>query len=195
MKCLYFLSPSLTCTHDVSEDLHEVGIKDFYLHVISRDESGLRKQHIHSSNYLETLDVVRDGFIGAALGCLAGILGIVALLYFKPLGPDVQVPVYVAIILVGVATLFGAWVGGLTGIASENNKLARFHDDLEAGKYLILVYVRKHQEDAVRRMMQERHPDAVLAAVDSHFVNPFSNVARMTEPPQPQPPQMRSTSV
>ncbi len=195
MKCLYFLSPSLTCTHDVSDDLHEVGIKDFYLHVISRDESGLRKQHIHSSNYLETLDVVRDGFIGAALGFLVGVLGILALMYFKPFGADVVVPTFVYVILVGAATLFGAWEGGLTGIASENKKLARFHDDIESGKYLILVYVRKHQEEAVRRIMKERHPDAELAAVDSHFINPFSDIARMTHPSQPQPPEIKSTPV
>ena len=193
MKCLYFLSPNLTCTHDVSDDLHQAGIKDFYLHVISRDESGLRKQQIHSSNYLETLDVLRDGFIGAALGFLVGLLGILALMYFRPFGPDVTVPTLVYVILVGVATLFGAWQGGLTGIASENRKLARFHDDIEAGRHLILVYVRGHQEETVRRMMQERHPDAELAAVDSHFINPFSHVARMTNPPPPQPPGIKST--
>ena len=47
MKCLYFLAPTLASTHDVSEDLHQVGVEDFYLHVICKDESGLRKQHIH----------------------------------------------------------------------------------------------------------------------------------------------------
>ena len=194
MKCLYFLSPSLTFTHDVSDDLHQVGVSDFYLHVISRDESCLKKQHIHSSNYLETLDVVRDGFIGAALGFVIGLIGIALLMYFKPFGADVQVPTFVYVILVGAATLFGAWEGGLTGIASENKKLARFHDDIEGGKYLILVYVRKHQEDVVRRMMKERHPDAELVAIDSHFINPFSKVARVAEPQQPQP-QVKSTAV
>ena len=181
MKCLYFLAPTLASTHDVSDDLHEVGVEDFYLHVISRDESGLKKQHIHSSNYLETLDVVRDGFIGAALGFAAGMVGIALLMYFEPFGPDVQVPVWVYAVLVGVATLFGAWEGGLAGIAAENKKLAKFHDDIEAGKYLILVYVRKLQEDTVMKMMKERHPEAQLVGVDSHFINPFSKVTRMAE--------------
>lgn len=174
MKCLYFLASSLSCTQDVSDDLHAAGVSDFYLHVISRDESGLKKQHIHSSNYLETLDVIRDGVIGAALGFAVGLIGIALLMYFQPFGPDVQVPTYVYVILVGAATLFGAWEGGLTGIATENKKLNRFHDAIEAGKYLILVYVRRQQEDAVRKMMRERHPDAELVAVDTHFVNPFS---------------------
>jgi hypothetical protein len=187
MKCLYYLAPTLASTHDVSDDLHEVGIEDFYLHVITRDESGLKQQHIHSSNYLETLDVIRDGFIGAALGFVFGLIGIALLMYFEPFGAHVQVPTFVYVILVGVATLFGAWEGGLTGIANENKKLARFHDDIEAGKYLILVYVRKQREEAVRKMMSERHPDAELVAVDSHFINPFSDVARLGKDGTPAP--------
>ncbi len=181
MKCIYFLSPTLKCTQEVSDDLHAVGVNDFYLHVISKDECGLRKQHIHSSNYLETLDVVRDGFICAALGFIAGLIGISLLMYFKPFGPTVEVPTLVYAILVGAATLFGAWEGGLTGIATENKKLRRFHDDIAAGKYLILVYVRKHQEQTVHRMMQERHPDAEMVGVDSHFINPFTGVDRVSQ--------------
>lgn len=181
MKCLYFLAPSLASTHDISEDLHQAGVKDFYLHVISKDECGLKKQQIHSSNYLETLDVVRDGFIGAALGFVVGVAGIALLMYFQPFGANVQVPTFVYVVLVGLATLFGAWEGGLIGIATENSKLTRFHDDIAAGKYLILVYVRKHREAVVTKMMKERHPDAELVAVDTHFINPFSNVARSVE--------------
>ncbi|HWK75429.1 MAG TPA: hypothetical protein VNQ81_14215 [Povalibacter sp.] len=184
MKCLYFLAPTLSSTHDISDDLHEIGIKDFYLHVICKDESGLKQQHIHSSNYLETLDVLRNGFIGAALGLLVGLAGVAALMYFKPFGANVEIPTLVYAALVGVATLFGAWEGGLTGIASENKKLARFHDDIEAGKYLILVYVRRQREEQVQRMMKERHPEAELVAVDTHFVNPFSDVARVSETPR-----------
>src|SRR5690606_12954773 len=184
MKCIYYLSSTLKCTQDVSDDLHRVGVEDFYLHVISKDECGLRKQQIHSSNYLETLDIVRDGFIGAALGFIVGLIGVSLLMYFKPFGPTVEVPTLVYAILVGAATLFGAWEGGLTGIATENKKLRRFHDDIEAGKYLILVYVRKHEEDTVRKMMEERHPDAELVAIDSHFINPFTGVDRVARPSQ-----------
>jgi hypothetical protein len=178
MKCLYYLAPSLKSTHDISDDLHEVGIDDFFLHVISRDESGLKKQHIHSSNYLETLDLVRDGLIGAAFGFVVGLVGVWLLQYFQPFGPNVTVPSFVYYLIVAVATLFGAWEGGLVGVAKENKKLQRFHDDLEAGKYLILIYALKEKEDAVRRMMAERHPEAEFVAVDSHFVNPFSSVKR-----------------
>jgi hypothetical protein len=84
--------------------------------------------------------------------------------------------VYFAVVV--VFTLFGAWVGGLTGIDKENKKLRRFHEDIQAGKYLILIYARKEQEDKIRDMMRERNPEARLAAIDRHFLNPFSGVRR-----------------
>ncbi len=181
MKCIYYLASTLSSTHDVSEDLHAAGISDFYLHVITRDEAGLQQQHIHSSNYLETLDLIRTGFIGGVCGLLCGLAGIALLMYFQPFGPEFHIPTFVYIALVVAATLFGVWEGGLTGIGTENKKLARFHDDIVAGKYLILVYVRKHQEMAVRNMMQQRHRDAELVAIDTHFINPFSAVQRVSE--------------
>jgi len=182
MKCIYFLSPTIATTDQVSTDLPEIGVQDFYLHVICRDQAGLKRHQIHSGNYFETLDVVRDGFIGAALGCLAGLVGVGLLLYTKPFGDHVVQP-FVYALLAGAATLFGAWEGGLLGVDSEHKKLAKFHDDLEAGKYLMLVYVRKHREQVVLEMMREKHPDAELVAIDSHFVNPFSSVRRVSGTP------------
>jgi hypothetical protein len=182
MKCIYFLAPTLSSTHQVCADLHSVGVKDFFLHVICRDGHGLKRHQIQSSNYFETLDIVRDGFIGATAGFLIGLAGIGLLMYWKPFG-TYEVPAFVYAVLVGAATLFGTWEGGLVGIDSEHKKLAKFHDDLVAGKFLMLVYVRKHRESAVRKMMQDRHPDAELVAIDSHYVNPFSNVKRLSETP------------
>src|ERR1700688_5192379 len=85
MKCIYFLTPTMATTDQVSADLHEVGVVDFYLRVICRDHAGLKRHQIHSSNYFETLDIVRDGFIGATLGFLIGLAGVGLLFYKKPL--------------------------------------------------------------------------------------------------------------
>jgi hypothetical protein len=173
MKCLYFLAPTLADTHEISDDLHAVGVQDFFLHVISRDEAGLKKQHVHSSNYLETLDLARSGIIGGLVGLVAGVVGVALLRHFDPIG--IEIPNLVSYAIVGVATLFGTWEGGLVGIATENRKLAKFHDDIQAGKFLVLIYALKDQEDSVKNMMRTRHPEAKLVAVDRHFVNPFSS--------------------
>ena len=175
MRCLYYLAPTLQSTQKISDDLHDVGVSDFFLHVIAKDEAGLRRQAIHSSNYFETLDFVREGFIGAVIGFIVGLVGVSLLLYFQPF-PNAPTLVYVA--LVGVATLFGAWEGGLIGVGRRNKKLEKFDAEIEAGKYLILVYAHADQEDAIRDMMRDRHLEADLVAIDRHFVNPFSSVAR-----------------
>jgi hypothetical protein len=176
MKCLYYLAPTLDSTHGISDDLHAAGVNDYFLHVVSRDEAGLKQQHIHSSNYLETLDVVRDGVIGAAVGFCVGLLGIWLIERFDPFG--IEVPTFVYLAIVAVATLFGAWEGGLIGIGMENRKLAKFHDAIEAGKFLVLIYTLKEQEASVTRMMSERHPEAEFVGVDRHFINPFSSPRR-----------------
>ena len=152
--------------------MHATGVNDWFLHIVSKDEGGLARSRLHSSNYLETLDVIRDGLIGAGCGLSAGLLVAALSMLAEPFGPDVPLYAYVAIVF--VLGCFGAWVGGLVGIASENKKLAAFHDDIEAGKYLILIYARKEQEYRIKEMMAARHSEAQLSAVDSRFLNPFS---------------------
>lgn len=173
MKCIYYLSPNLISTQKISDDLHETGVNDWFIHVISHDEAGLQKEHLHSSNYLETLDFIRDGFIGAACGFLVGLIFAFILKVAQPFGPDVPLWAYLAVI--ALVTCFGAWQGGLIGVASENKKLARFHDQIESGKYLILIYAKRYQEEKVKAMMTIKHPEVELVGIDTHFMNPFSS--------------------
>lgn len=174
MRCIYYLSPTLKSTQQVSDDLHSIGVDDWFLHIHSKDESGLVKEHLHSSNYLETLDFIREGFIGAGIGFVAGLAlaGLTAIA--EPFGTAIPIYAYAAIVF--VVTCFGAWVGGLTGVAQENKKIARFHNDIVAGKYLVLIYAKEHQVQKIKNMMESQHPEAQLAAIDAHFLNPFSDL-------------------
>jgi len=174
MKCLYYLAPSLDVSHSISDDLHDAGVDDWFIHVISKDEAGLKKEHLHSSNYLETMDLLRGGFIGANVGLIGGVIAAGLVMMFEPFGPDI--PNYVYFLVVGFCTLFGSWEGGLYGVASENKKLERFHDDIEAGKYLFLIYARQDQEDMIRDVMRNKHSESRHVATDRHYINPFSVV-------------------
>ena len=176
MKCLYYLAPTLDETHRISQDLRDAGVNDFFLHVVSKDEAGLKRVKLHSSNYLETLDLLRDGLIGGSVGFITGVIGAGLLMYFEPFGSGV--PNFVYPIVVIVATLFGAWEGGLFGVDTENRKLKRFSEDIEAGKYLLLIYARKGQGEAIKEMMAAKHQQARHVATDRHFVNPFAVVRR-----------------
>ncbi|MFT5451955.1 MAG: hypothetical protein ACI9N9_001441 [Enterobacterales bacterium] len=174
MKCLYYLSPNLDISKKVSDDLHEAGQLDWYLHVISKDEHGLAQKHIHSSNYLETLDLFRGTTVGGLIGLALSSIAVMIALYTQYFGPDLPNVAY--FMFIGFFTMFGIWEGGLYGIDSENQKIQPFHDDIKNGKYLVLVYIDKTQEDAIRSMMNVKHPESKLVGVDRHFINPFTKV-------------------
>jgi hypothetical protein len=78
---------------------------------------------------------------------------------------------YIAIF--GFVTLFGVWAGGMVGLATENQKIARYHDDIEAGKFLIMLDVKAGEEERLKSLMASSHPEAVFQRVGSTFVNPF----------------------
>jgi len=174
MKCIYYLSPTLKSTQQISDDLHGIGVDDWFLHIVSKHESELSKEKLHSSNYIETLDVIRDGLIGAGIGFSAGIAAALLTMALEPFGPDMHWFGYVAIVF--VLSCFGAWVGGLVGIASENKKLANFRADIDAGKFLVLIYAKQHQEEKIKQMMTAKHAEAELAAIDANFLNPFADL-------------------
>ena len=184
MKCMYYLAPNLVSTRRVSDDLHDVGIGDWHVHVISKDEAGLKNEKLHSSNWLETTDLLRDGFIGANFGFIIGVLITGSLFLFEPFGPNIPSIAYV--FMVAVATGFGAWVGGLTGFDSENLKLRRFHTAIEEGNYLVLIYARKGEGEKIKDMMRKRHPESRHVATDRHFINPFQRVRRKRQAEQAQ---------
>jgi hypothetical protein len=58
-----YLMATLESASHITNDLHGAGIRDWFIHVLSKDEVGLRKMKIHSSNYLEQLDILRFGII------------------------------------------------------------------------------------------------------------------------------------
>jgi hypothetical protein len=175
---MYYLAPTLDEAHRISDDLHDAGVSDWFLHVVSKDEAGLKREKLRSSNYIETLDLVRDGVIGAIVGLLVGLVGSGLLMYFQPFGPGVPGFVYLVVIL--VATLLGAWEGGMFGVGEGSQKLKQFRKEIDAGQYLLLIYTRKGHGEAVKKMMAARHPESRHVATDRHFVNPFAEVQRKT---------------
>lgn len=179
MKRMYYLTSNLDSTEQISRDLHEEGITDWNFHVHCMDEAGLYKRRIHSANYIHKLDIVRYGERGAIVGFLIGIAAVAYVITAQPFGPEGATTLaYVA--LCGFLTLFGAWVGGLAGLSHENQKIAMFHEEVERGKYLLLIDVRPDEEEKVKSLMARKHPEADLKRTGSTFINPFKFSTKVT---------------
>lgn len=173
MKRLYYLTGTLNSVSQISEDLHNNGVTDWHIHVLSKDEAGLYHRHVHSAHLFQQNDVIHSGELGAILG---GAVGLVIVLILHHAMPFLTGPVAPAMLvfIAGVLTLFGAWCGGLVGATRENYKVARFHNDIERGKHLIMVDVHKPQEQQVRQQLRQYHPEALLAATGSSWILPFN---------------------
>lgn len=120
---------------------------------------------------------MRFGIFGVISGFIVGLIATGLVNTTELFGPDIPNIAYFAIIL--FFTLFGSWVGGLTGVATENNKTTLFHDDLESGSYLIIIYTKRAAEGALKEVMETKHPEAKLAAIDANFYNPLTSLKRI----------------
>ncbi|MEX0708570.1 MAG: hypothetical protein WD078_11445 [Woeseia sp.] len=161
MKPLCFLSPDITQARSVVRELRNDGIADKNIYVLARsgtDLDGLPDAGSESDDFLPAFAR------GLAFGGFAGLFLGLAVLLLRPTsliasGGDV--------LLIG---LMGASLGGLlTGIAGAafpSSHLQAFEPDLDAGKILIMVDVRKDRRDHVSSLVRRAHPETELAGME-----------------------------
>lgn len=152
MKRLYYLADNLDTADEVARALHDEGIRDWNFHVLSKDEAGLYKHHLHAATPLHHRDLIRTGERGALLGLVAGMSAAVFSALLLEMSSLHTVMVFA--IAVVLPTLFGAWLGGLIGLSTENHKIARFHDDIEFGRALLMIDVKPVHEHRIRELMR-----------------------------------------
>lgn len=173
MRRLYYIADDLQTTREVSDAIHAEGISDHDFHVVSRDEAGLYTHRIHSATTYQQLDVIHTGERWALAGGAIATIAVVMLHVFSPWGFQPSLLAGAALILLG--GLFGAWQGGMIGMSRENYKLAPFHQDLEAGRHLIMVDLPRDREGDVREGLRLRFPTLRPGGEDSTLINPFES--------------------
>ena len=72
-----------------------------------------------------------------------------------------------------IGILAGLCAGLIIGRSRENYKIARFHDDIAAGRYLIMVDVGKRSRADVIEVMNLQFGEVEFRGSDSPYVNPF----------------------
>lgn len=170
MKRLFYLVDSIDSVEEISDDLHAHGITDWRFHIVSKDEAGLFNHRLHSASILDRTDLPRFVERGILIGAVAGALAVGILTI--AIGLDFPIGAWIA--LFAFAVVAGGWLAGFGGIQGENYRIRRFHDDIENGKYLVMVDVPRQDEQEMKRLMSARHPEAGLQAEGSSFNNPFA---------------------
>ncbi len=174
MRRLYYVADNVDDAEAVTAALQTEGVSHWHLHVLAKDAAGLYTHKIHSANPIHQLDFVRTGARYALAGLLSGCL-LAVVLYGLSSWEVINLPtspmVFVVLGLVGLC--FGAWEGGLVGLTRENYKIERFHQEIEAGKYLIMVDVNKDQRPVVKELMNFEFPRIPYRGGDTTRIHIF----------------------
>jgi len=171
MKRLYYLTDNIAAAEQLSERLSYEGITNWNFHVLGKDKANIVKHHLHGTTPLQELDIIRSGERGAIVGFVAGVLFIAATPMADNFVQDVHGLWSVA--GVGFFALFGAWVGGLIGVSTENYKIAKFHNHIEAGQYLLLIDVDAKRKPHIESIVDEQFVSIWKAGEDTTFIHPF----------------------
>ena len=81
---LYFLLPDVPRARQVVDELLLARIEARHIHVLARRGTDL--QDIPEASVLQKTDVVHGAQVGAVLGALAGLVGGILLVVFRPVG-------------------------------------------------------------------------------------------------------------
>ena len=172
MQRLYYLTHDIQSAERACSELNQMGISDSHLHVLSRDEEGLKKHHLHAATPIHELDILRYGERGFVLGAVLSAVVITLVnaytTWFQMFGAIAVLSM--VLLIVGFMT----WLGGFVGVQSENYKIRRFHNDIVAGAYLLMVDVFPRQREGVEQLML-KHTNVVNAGEDSTLVMPFDS--------------------
>lgn len=149
---LYYIADNLDTVDRAADLLQRQGIKGWNFHVLSKDEAGLYRHHLHSATPLLTRDVWRLGERGALIGLVLGI-GL-SLLVVGAFGFFQNRFLIAALVITVLGTLHGAWVGGMAGLANENFKIKRFHNDIETGRFLLMIDVSGSARQSIAQALE-----------------------------------------
>lgn len=171
MKRLYYLTNDITVAEEVSTLLHANGVSDWDFHVLSKDEAGIKKHHLHSATPIHELDILRSGERGLIYGA---ILAVIMVFLVGQFTPWFEMFGLLGVFGIGLITIaFSTWLGGFVGMQTENYKIRRFHDAIESGSYLLMVDVSKQQKDDIESLLADKQ-DVYKAGEDSTLVMPFN---------------------
>jgi hypothetical protein len=168
MTRLYYLVPSMSEVEDISRDLHQQGVTDWCFHTFCKDEAGLYTEKLHSADVLERSELFRFMERGVIVGALIGGSVIVALALFTSL----YLPLAAWASMFVFSVIAGAWLGGIGGISSGNDRVKHFDGAMCDGSYLVMIDVPRQQVERMKADMRKNHPKAKFQTIDSSAGHP-----------------------
>jgi hypothetical protein len=153
---LYFLFPDVDSARRAADDLLLARIEDRHMHVLARRGTDLGD--LHEAGYALKSDLLHGAGVGLGVGAAGGAL-IGALVLLFPIEGTAPHPL-AFFVSVPIGGALGAWVASMVGASVPNSKLTQFQAELDAGRILMMVDVRRKDVERIREVVLSRHPEA-----------------------------------
>lgn len=167
MKRFYYLSDDLDDLAQVEQELENAGIIKPRIHIISRDEAGVEKRHLHRVQDFMRRDLVHSALVGAEFGLLAALM-ILAAAHFFGLAASIGWAPFILFALLALG--FCTWEGGLIGMHKPHYELRHVEPLVNDGQHLLFVDMEPEHE-AVMEEVEARHLHLQPAGVGSATPN------------------------
>jgi hypothetical protein len=159
---MYILLPTLKETKTTFDDMLLARVPDFNIHVLARRGTDL--EDLPEATVMQKSDLVHGAELGLFVGGMLGLLLGTLLLNFPPEG----LPNSMGIILVlgFFGAIFGAWASSFVAMSAPNTQLAQFKQDIEQGKFLMMIDVPRDKVETVSKMIAHKHPVAINKGIE-----------------------------
>jgi hypothetical protein len=167
MRRLCLLIPDIATTKRIADHLKDRGtIPNAHIHIIGKSSLAIDHLHLHKANLFQTTNLPQALLRGGVLGFFVGALLGATLIWLSPFGLVISVTGLLVFILVGI--IFGLWISGLIGIGVQNAIVEQATPFIQQGKYLMMLDLKKDQEDNIIAEILERFPQAKLTSATFH---------------------------
>jgi len=171
MKRLYFIAKDLQTLLQAKAGIEGLNDQDMDLHVWGRNREVLVTHDLRPLDAVSQSDVVHSGEQGALMGCVAGMVLGAILMVAEPFGLETGFLPFVFVTI--LFTLFGSWLGGLVGVSSDNYQLERFHEQVDAGYYIMQLDVAQNALDNTVAHLARQAPELVYSGETDAWDNPL----------------------
>jgi hypothetical protein len=155
MRRVYFLVPNIDIAKKVVNDLLLARIEERRIHVLAK--RGTPMEDLPEASILQKTDFIPALEQGVALGATSGVVaGLVAIAL--PTGLVLGGGAVLAIAFAGAGV--GGMMSALIGLDIGDRRIQRFQEDMDNGKFLMMVDVPRTRVDEIEQIVRNHDPEA-----------------------------------
>ncbi|CAA0107633.1 Uncharacterised protein [BD1-7 clade bacterium] len=154
MSRQYIISNDLDELEQAQQELIDSGVEATQIEVLSEDDAGVEKHHLHGMPSLAKTDLVWSTIRGSLLGFTGMAIVLIVAGSFELTSVTGWAPfVLLAIVVLGICS----WEGGLWGIHRFNSRYRKFEERIKNGEHVMIVDFAPILANDVQKVVQV-HP-------------------------------------